>query len=176
MNRLSARTCMMGFLILLAALPSWCQKSGGPGKPGSGSGSSGSGSVNPAPVSSTPAPQPSLSPIFVKGRILMETGEPVPEPVSVALQCGTRPLQVIQSDLKGYFEFTLGGGGGAQDNTDFSASNNAPSSSSINGTRSLSSGASQSGGRGSTARPGADLAGSDSRGSSCSAALSPRGT
>ena len=51
----------------------------------------------------------------------MDTGQPVPEPVSVALGCGIRPLQVIHTDLKGYFQFTLGAG--TQSNMDFSASN-----------------------------------------------------
>ena len=60
----------------------------------------------------------------MKGRILLETGQPVPEPVSVALECGITPLQVIHSDLKGYFQFTLGQG--AQSNFDFSASSNVP--------------------------------------------------
>src|SRR5215467_11083307 len=123
MNRLFARYCIMGFLILGATLPGWCQKSGGTGKPGSGSGGSGSTPTNPnPPVSSTPSFQPGSSgPLYVRGRILLDTGQPVTEPVSVALQCGMRPLQVIQSDLKGYFQFSLGGGG-AQSNTDFSAS------------------------------------------------------
>ena len=40
----------------------------------------------------------------------MDTGQPVPESVSVALGCGIRSLQVIHTDLKGYFQFTLGGG------------------------------------------------------------------
>ena len=58
----------------------------------------------------------------------MDNGQPVPEPVSVVLGCGIRPVQVIHTDLKGYFRFTLGGG--PQGNTDFSASNSAPLSSS----------------------------------------------
>jgi len=53
----------------------------------------------------------------------MDTGQPVPEPVSVGLDCGMRALQVIHTDLKGYFRFTLGGG--PQSNIDFSASNDA---------------------------------------------------
>ena len=53
----------------------------------------------------------------------MDTGQPVPEPVSVGLDCGMRSLQVIHTDLKGYFRFTLGGG--PQGNIDFSASNDA---------------------------------------------------
>ncbi len=53
----------------------------------------------------------------------MDTGQPVPEPVSVGLDCGMKSLQVIHTDLKGYFRFTLGGG--PQSNMDFSASNDA---------------------------------------------------
>ena len=49
----------------------------------------------------------------------METGQPVPEPVSVQLDCGLRVLQVIRTDIKGYFEFTLGAG--PQGNVDYSA-------------------------------------------------------
>lgn len=49
----------------------------------------------------------------------METGQPVPEPVSVALDCGLRILQVIRTDLKGYFQFTLGSG--PQGNVDYTA-------------------------------------------------------
>ena len=51
----------------------------------------------------------------------METGQPVPEPVSVALDCGLRIVQVIRTDLKGYFQFTLGAG--PQGNIDYSAAN-----------------------------------------------------
>ncbi len=40
------------------------------------------------------------------------------------LSCGLRPLQVIHTDLGGYFTFNLGGG--MQSNFDFSASNEAP--------------------------------------------------
>jgi hypothetical protein len=54
----------------------------------------------------------------------MDTGQPVPEPVSVGLDCGTRSLLAIRTDLKGYFQFTLGAG--PQGNIDFSASNHDP--------------------------------------------------
>jgi hypothetical protein len=64
----------------------------------------------------------------------MDTGQPVPEPVSVALGCGMRPLQVIRTDLKGYFQFTLGAG--TQSNMDFSASNDNPASTTNNGMQS----------------------------------------
>jgi tetratricopeptide (TPR) repeat protein len=54
----------------------------------------------------------------------MDTGQPVPEPVTVELNCGLRPLQVIHTDLGGYFTFNLGSG--MQSNFDFSASNESP--------------------------------------------------
>ena len=56
----------------------------------------------------------------------MDTGQPVPEAVSVSLGCGIQSMQVIQTDLKGYFQYTLGGG--TQSNMDFSASSDAPMS------------------------------------------------
>jgi hypothetical protein len=137
MNRLSSRFCMLVFLGLLVARPSAGQKSGTSGSGTSGSGSSGAGSTGsttqtpPAgTVPGVPVQQPganqSQTPLFVNGRILMDTGQPVPEPVSVALGCGIRPLQVIHTDLKGYFQFTLGAG--SQSNMDFSASNDSPAS------------------------------------------------
>ncbi|MBI3934147.1 MAG: tetratricopeptide repeat protein [Acidobacteria bacterium] len=48
------------------------------------------------------------------------------EPVSVELNCGMRAVQVIHTDLGGYFTFNLGSG--AQSNIDFSASNESPQS------------------------------------------------
>jgi Tfp pilus assembly protein PilF len=76
-----------------------------------------------------------VNPIYVRGRILTETGQPVSEPVSVALECGIKPLQVIKSDLKGYFEFTLGEG--PQGNADYSASDQGNVSSGAGGLQSL---------------------------------------
>jgi Tfp pilus assembly protein PilF len=66
-------------------------------------------------------------PVFVSGRVLTELGRAATEPVSVELNCGMRPVQVIHTDLGGYFTFTLGGGG-FQSNIDFSASNESPQS------------------------------------------------
>jgi tetratricopeptide repeat protein len=60
------------------------------------------------------------TPLYVNGRVLMDTGQPVPEPVSVAITCGMGSLQVIHTDLKGYFQFTLGAG--PQGNMSFNAS------------------------------------------------------
>ena len=56
----------------------------------------------------------------------MESGQPASEPVTVELTCGMRPLQVIHTDLGGYFTFNLGGG--MQSNFDFSASSESPGS------------------------------------------------
>lgn len=55
----------------------------------------------------------------------MDTGQPVPEPVSVGLSCGMRTMQVVHTDPKGYFQITLGGG--PQSNIDTSASNDTDS-------------------------------------------------
>lgn len=65
------------------------------------------------------------TPFFVNGRVLlMDTGKPAPEPVSVQLNCGINLLQVIQTDLKGYFQFILGAG--PQSNANFSAADDTP--------------------------------------------------
>ena len=61
----------------------------------------------------------------------MDTGQPVPESVSVVLGCGGRSLQVIHTDLKGYFQFTLGAG--AQSNAVYSADSNVSMSTAGNG-------------------------------------------
>jgi hypothetical protein len=134
MNRLFLGYCVAVVFALLLASPSWGQKSGSSGSGTSGSGSSGPGSTGTSTpsqpgtsVPSTPGQQPGQpqfpTPVFVNGRILMDTGQPVPEAVSVALGCGMRSVQVIQTDLKGYFQFTLGSG--AQSNMDFSAASDA---------------------------------------------------
>jgi cytochrome c-type biogenesis protein CcmH/NrfG len=74
-------------------------------------------------------------PLYVNGRVLMDTGQPVPEPVSVALNCGMGSLQVIRTDLKGYFQFTLGAG--PQGNMTFNASDDvmSPGSNGTGGSR-----------------------------------------
>jgi Tfp pilus assembly protein PilF len=65
------------------------------------------------------------SPLYVNGRVLlMDTGQPAPEPVSVQLACGVDLLQVIQTDLKGYFQFVLGAG--PQSNANLSAADDTP--------------------------------------------------
>lgn len=139
MNR-SSVYCMTILLALFVAWPSCAQQpetpAAGPSGPGSPV-SNLSGTPGQPPPSRPVGPisdkrgQPGLNqpqiqtPIYVRGRIVMDSGRPVPEPVSVSLGCGLRSLQVIHTDMKGYFQFALGGG--AQSNMDFSASSDAPS-------------------------------------------------
>jgi len=123
MNRALTGLFTTGMLALLAALPAWCQKGGGGGGGGGGGSqppSQPTGSMNTTQPPSVIQPQ---SPQFIFGRVLMENGQPVPEPVPVALICGLTTMQMVQSDLKGQFEFALGVN---RANTDFSADNDAP--------------------------------------------------
>jgi Flp pilus assembly protein TadD len=113
------RSCMAGLLVFLMAGPSWGQKTGSQGSPGA------VGSRGSAPTLGVPHAQSSIpqmqSPVYVNGRVLLDSGQPVPEHVPVGLFCGTRQVQVIDTDSKGYFQFTLGAG--PQSNFDMSASN-----------------------------------------------------
>ena len=110
-------------LALLVAGSSSAQKNGTQGSPPP-SQPANPGSVGRQPGAVQPTSPQMQTPTYVNGRILMETGQPVPEPVSVALNCGMSSLQVIRTDLKGYFQFTLGAG--PQGNVDLSASNSSP--------------------------------------------------
>jgi hypothetical protein len=116
MTLFPAHCCVIGLLALLIALPVSGQKSGGQGTaPPPTSGPIGQPGVNPQtnPQSQTPT--------YVRGRVVMDGGQPVPEPVSVALNCGVQSVQAIHTDSKGYFEFVLGSG--PQGNMDMSAAN-----------------------------------------------------
>ena len=108
---------MAVMLVLFAVSPSWAQKGQQPSQPSR------------PPVTSSPNTTPdignspnreALGPLYINGRVLMETGQPVPEPVSVGLSCGMQTVQTIHTDGKGYFQFVLGAG--PQSNVDFSAS------------------------------------------------------
>ncbi len=100
----------------------------------SSSGGSSSGGSSGSSRSTTPTTRPRprttdpfRGPIFVTGQVMTELNRPVPEPVSVEMQCGMRTIQLIHTDMKGYFSFNLGSRG-MQTNTDFSASNSSPTS------------------------------------------------
>jgi tetratricopeptide (TPR) repeat protein len=92
------------------------------------------------------------NPAYLTGRVIMDNGLPVPEAVSVGLICGSRSVQVIRTDLKGYFQFTLGAG--IQSNADMSADNDTSLSPTASGVRSDS-------GFGGLGRSGTDLLGCD---------------
>jgi tetratricopeptide (TPR) repeat protein len=124
-KRLFACSFIAALFFFVAAPPSWGQKSGsqGPSRPSAPSGT--------AP--NVPGQQPSLgqsapqmqSPLYVNGRVILtDTNQPAPEPVSVQLNCGVNLLQVIQTDLKGYFQFVLGAG--PQSNANLSAADDTP--------------------------------------------------
>ena len=113
-------------MVLFVALSAMGQSSGGNSTPPSNT-----GTTTPSPSSRTTRPstrttEPFRGPTFITGRVISELGRPLSEPVSVELTCGMKPVQVIHTDLGGYFTFNLGIG--AQSNMDFSASNESPQS------------------------------------------------
>src|SRR5580704_7786923 len=108
MNRLLVRCGTACFFALLMAGPSWGQKTGNPAPPAQPSGPL-AGSSGPNVASPTPSRE-MPTPLYIRGRVLMETGQPVPEPVSVGLSCGMRTVQVVHTDPKGYFQFAMGAG------------------------------------------------------------------
>jgi tetratricopeptide (TPR) repeat protein len=99
--------------LLLVVRPSWAQRSGPPASAQPPTQPAGSASPQMSPG------QP-RAPHYLDGRVVLETGQPSREPVSVVLNCRTNSLQ-IRTDLKGYFRFTFSEG--VQSNADFSASN-----------------------------------------------------
>lgn len=123
LNHLFACFCMAALLVLLTVVPSWGQKGGGSGGSRPSAPSSSAPSVpGQQPLGQSPQMQ---APLYVSGRVLlMDTGQPAPEPVSVHLTCGMNLLQVIQTDLKGYFQFVLGAG--PQGNANLSAADQTP--------------------------------------------------
>jgi hypothetical protein len=143
MNRPTARFFMAGLLALAMACPIWAQKGGAPAPPSSSSGSSSSGNSGACPDGSIPNPGQSCvnqmpTPLYVSGRVLMDSGQPVPEPVTIEMVCSTRSIEAVHTDLKGYFEFTLGGG--ASTGTDLSASDDGDDVSLSGGSAKLPSG------------------------------------
>ena len=60
-------------------------------------------------------------PVYVTGRIMLDTGQPPAESIGVELICEAKTLQAIRTDIGGYFTFSMGGG--IDSNMDFSAAN-----------------------------------------------------
>jgi tetratricopeptide (TPR) repeat protein len=115
-NRIEYSLLLGGLLLMFC--PSWAQRSAPPASPQPPTQPGASGPSSTGPQVSPGQPR---GPHYVDGRVLLDTGQPAREPVSVQLNCATQSLQVIRTDLKGYFRFTLGEG--VQSNADFSASN-----------------------------------------------------
>lgn len=115
MSQIFVRSWPACLSLLLLSCPAWGQKSQpAPSQP------TGPISGSPTPdIGSVPSNREMQGPLYVTGRVLMETGQPVPEPVSVNLSCGMRTVQSIHTDSKGYFQFVLGAG--PQSNVDMSA-------------------------------------------------------
>ena len=133
MNRFLACFGLAGLLALLVVCPSRAQAPGSPppAQPPAQPAGAGSGNRTSGRPSTIDQPQNRQVPLYVEGRVLTETGQPAPEPVSVKLSCGMRTLQVIRTDMKGYFQFALGAG--TQSNLDFSAADDAAPSSVLTG-------------------------------------------
>src|SRR5215216_2923648 len=93
------------------------------GTPGGGGG----GSNQPRPARTPSRNDQFSSPVFVTGRLLTDLNRPADDPITLELSCGMRTVQVIHTDLGGYFTFTVGGTTSTfQSNMDFSASNEGP--------------------------------------------------
>jgi tetratricopeptide (TPR) repeat protein len=127
MNRFFVPFGLAAFLVLSLCGASRAQAPGSspapsqPSQPTRGAGST-RGNTSPAP-SNQPNRGEQL-PLYVDGRVLDDTAQPMAIPVSVKLNCAMRTIQSVRTDLQGYFRFVLGAG--AQANTDFSAADAAP--------------------------------------------------
>ena len=91
-------------------------------------------SPNRSPVGPSTQTQPSRQPqipLYIEGRVVNEFGQVPDQPVPVKLSCGIRTVQTIRTDIRGNFRFALGAG--TQANFDYSAAEEAPSSSTFSG-------------------------------------------
>ncbi len=59
--------------------------------------------------------------LLITGRVLAETGQPNPDPVSLSLFCEGRPFKAVHTGTQGYFEITFAPGSDDAD-ADLSAS------------------------------------------------------
>ena len=78
-----------------------------------GSGSSGSNRTG--STSRTPGPDSSAQPMFVSGKVMLEGGRSIAEPVAIERVCGGKIHREGYSDSKGQFSFQLGVNPGFQD-------------------------------------------------------------
>jgi hypothetical protein len=124
MSRLLLRCCVAGLLTLPMVRPSWGRQTGQAGQPSQSGGSSADCAPGTQSNSNPSCPAEARAPLVLSGRVVMDSSQPVPEPVSVGLNCLLSTVQVVHTDLKGFFQFTLGGGD--KSNLDLSASNGSP--------------------------------------------------
>ena len=112
-----AITILAGSGLLMA--PAFGQGRGTAAPPSTGTGSTGTGTTGtttgrpPTPTTTTPTQptQPTANipqPIFISGRVTMEDGTPIPEPVTIETVCNGQPHGEGYSDAKGYFGIELG--------------------------------------------------------------------
>jgi len=71
-------------------------------------GSSGTTSRSVAPPRTTTTPDASIQPVFVSGKVLLESGGALPEPVPIERVCNSVSRREGYTDTKGQFEFQLG--------------------------------------------------------------------
>src|SRR3990170_757306 len=95
-------------LTLVAALPTLTLAQTAPSSGG------GSAPTNTPPTTPSPSrrstPDRSRPPILVTGRVVNEAGRPVQDSASVQLNCATRSVQSVHTDLDGYFTINIGTG------------------------------------------------------------------
>jgi Tfp pilus assembly protein PilF len=92
------------FMIVVALLVSTAAAQRGSGS----SGSANAASRN-APSTRTPgAPDATTKPMFVSGKVMLQSGGPLPEPVAIERVCNGTVRREGYADTKGQFEFQLG--------------------------------------------------------------------
>jgi len=100
--------------------------------PGTGTGTTGRTNTsipntnNPNNTQNPNAPAPLTQPIFVSGRVALEDGSPLPEPVTIETVCNGAPHGEGYTDAKGYFGIELGSRNSAmiQDAAEYSSMGN----------------------------------------------------
>lgn len=75
---------------------------------GGSSGSAGTSSRTVSPPRTPTAPDTSLQPVFVSGKVLLQGGGVLPEPVAIERVCNSVSRREGYTDTKGQFEFQLG--------------------------------------------------------------------
>lgn len=99
MNRCSFRSAVLALALLALLETGYAQKGGGA--------SSGRTSI-PSRTTNT-APDTNTQPLFISGRVIMEGGGPLPEPVAIERVCNGAARREGYTDFKGHFQLQLGG-------------------------------------------------------------------